>query len=153
MQTILTRACALLFLTATALAAQTSRRAFQPEDWYKIARVGGGTLSPDGNTLAFTVTTVIEDKNARHTEVWIQPVSGGASRRITAPAAPAAPAVMVKLLSLGCTAAFAPPPPPRPPRPPAAAPPAGAAAGKASPPSSIRMAHVFPRLPGRVDVK
>ena len=86
MQTILTRACAILFLTATALAAQTSRRAFQPQDWYRIARVGGGALSPDGNTLAFTVTTVIEDKNARHTEVWVQPVSGGASRRITAPA-------------------------------------------------------------------
>jgi hypothetical protein len=37
-------------------------------------------------TLAFTVTTVLEDKNARHTEVWIQPIAGGASRSMTAPA-------------------------------------------------------------------
>ncbi|HEY9226563.1 MAG TPA: hypothetical protein VIP11_07960, partial [Gemmatimonadaceae bacterium] len=74
-----------LLLGASALAAQ-GKRAFTPEDWYRIARVGGGALSPDGNTLAFTVTTVIEDKNARHTEVWIQSLSGGPSRRMTAPA-------------------------------------------------------------------
>ena len=85
MNTPFLRATAMLMLGAAALSAQSAGRAFQPEDWYRIARVGGGTLSPDGNTLAFTVTTVLEDKNARHTEVWIQPVSGGASRRMTAP--------------------------------------------------------------------
>jgi len=86
MRTPLSRACAFLLLGAPAVMAQSTGRAFQPEDWYRIARVGGGTLSPDGNTLAFTVTTVLEDKNARHTEVWIQSVAGGPSRRMTAPA-------------------------------------------------------------------
>jgi len=86
MKTILSRACAVLAMSATVLAAQPTGRAFTPEDWYKVARVAGGSLSPDGNTLAFTVTTVIEDKNVRHTEVWIQPVAGGPSRRMTAPA-------------------------------------------------------------------
>src|SRR5215510_3280690 len=81
----LNRASIILLLSASALAAQ-GKRAFTPEDWYKIARVGGGTLSPDGNTLAFTVTTVLEEKNARHTEVWIQSLAGGPSRRMTAPA-------------------------------------------------------------------
>jgi dipeptidyl aminopeptidase/acylaminoacyl peptidase len=77
----------LLALSAATVAAQTDgRRAFQPQDWYKIQRVGGGTLSPDGNTLAFTVTTVIEDKNDRHTEVWTQAVAGGPAKRMTAPA-------------------------------------------------------------------
>ena len=66
MRSPLNRASIILLLSATALAAQ-GKRAFTPEDWYKIARVGGGTLSPDGNTLAFTVTTVLEEKNARHT--------------------------------------------------------------------------------------
>ncbi|HEV8411358.1 MAG TPA: hypothetical protein VGQ30_12675, partial [Gemmatimonadaceae bacterium] len=77
---------ALLAIASATLGAQSSGRAFTPEDWYKIARVGAGSLSPDGNTLAFTVTTVQEDKNARHTEVWIQSVAGGPSRRMTAPA-------------------------------------------------------------------
>ena len=80
----LTRGFMLVVVAATALSAQSGGRAFQPEDWYKIARVGGGTLSPDGNTLAFTVTTVLEDKNARHTEVWIQPISGGPSPYVLA---------------------------------------------------------------------
>jgi dipeptidyl aminopeptidase/acylaminoacyl peptidase len=86
MKTALTRAFALAMLAFTAASAQSTGRAFTPEDWYKIARVGGGSLSPDGNTLAFTVTTVDEDKDVRHTEVWIQPVSGGQARRMTAPA-------------------------------------------------------------------
>ena len=86
MQMLFARACALLVLAAPPLFAQSTGRAFTPEDWYKIARVAGGVLSPDGNTLAFTVTTVQEEKNARHTEVWIQPVAGGPSRRMTAPA-------------------------------------------------------------------
>ena len=73
-----------LVVLATPLLAQG--RAFTPEDWYKVARVGGGVLSPDANTLAFTVTTIAEEKNDRHTEVWIQPIAGGASRRMTAPA-------------------------------------------------------------------
>ncbi|NBW65950.1 pyridoxal-phosphate dependent enzyme [bacterium] len=76
----------LLVIAGSPLVAQSSGRAFTPEDWYKIQRVGAGVLSPDGNTLAFTVTTVLEDKDLRHTEVWIQPVAGGAARRMTAPA-------------------------------------------------------------------
>ena len=80
------RVLTVLLLAAPALAAQSAKRAFTPEDWYRIARVGGGALSPDGNTLAFTVTTVFEDKNARHNEVWVQSLAGGPSRRITSAA-------------------------------------------------------------------
>ena len=64
MKTMLTRGFAIVLVAAAPLAAQ-SGRAFQPEDWYKIARVGGGTLSPDGTTLAFTVTTVLEEAARR----------------------------------------------------------------------------------------
>jgi dipeptidyl aminopeptidase/acylaminoacyl peptidase len=86
MRHTLIRGLAILSLAATSLAAQSTGRAFTPADWYRIARVGGGALSPDGNTLAFTVTTVIEDKNVRHTEIWLQSIAGGAARRMTAPA-------------------------------------------------------------------
>ncbi|HVZ49986.1 MAG TPA: prolyl oligopeptidase family serine peptidase [Gemmatimonadaceae bacterium] len=82
------KAAVLLLLLAAPLMAPlpAQGRAFTPEDWYKIARVGGGVLSPDGNTLAFTVTTVVEDKNERHTEVWVQSLAGGPSRRMTSAA-------------------------------------------------------------------
>ncbi|MCC7195440.1 MAG: S9 family peptidase [Gemmatimonadaceae bacterium] len=78
-------AVALALLVAAPLALAAQGRAFTPEDWYKIVRVGDGTLSPDGNTIAFTVTTAVEAKNTRHTEVWIQPLAGGPSRRMTTP--------------------------------------------------------------------
>jgi dipeptidyl aminopeptidase/acylaminoacyl peptidase len=77
---------ALLGTAAGTASAQSAGRAFTPNDWYRIARVAGPTLSPDGSLIAFTVTTVREAENKRHSEVWIQPVAGGASKRMTSPA-------------------------------------------------------------------
>ena len=77
MKDTLIRAFTVVLLAAPALMAQSAKRAFVPEDWYRVARVGGGAISQDGNTLAFTVTTVLEEKNVRNTEVWIQPIAGG----------------------------------------------------------------------------
>ena len=71
-------------LSAASASAQTGR-AFTVQDWYRIARVAGPTLSPDGNTIALTLTTVLEAQDKRHSEIWIQPTSGGASRRMTSP--------------------------------------------------------------------
>ena len=34
-------------------------------------------FSPDGANVAFTVTTVVEEENRRHREIWLQPLSGG----------------------------------------------------------------------------
>ncbi|MEP6778711.1 MAG: hypothetical protein ABJC26_02390, partial [Gemmatimonadaceae bacterium] len=65
----------LALVTVSSMTLSAQGRAFTVQDWYRIARVAGPTLSPDGNTIAFTVTTVLEAKNARHTEIWIQPAS------------------------------------------------------------------------------
>ena len=76
---------ALFILNTGALRAQSTGRAFTPADWYRVVRVAAPVLSPDGNTIAFTVTTVREAEDKRHSEVWIQPVAGGPSRRMTSP--------------------------------------------------------------------
>ncbi|HKS05990.1 MAG TPA: S9 family peptidase [Gemmatimonadaceae bacterium] len=73
-------------LSAGTLSAQSTKRAFQPADWYRLTTLSAPALSPDGNTVAFVVTTVREAENKRHQEVWVQSVSGGAARRVTAPA-------------------------------------------------------------------
>ena len=65
-----------VLLLATPLAANAQGRAFELSDWYRVTRLAGATLSPDGNTVAFTVTTVREAENKRHNEVWIQAVAG-----------------------------------------------------------------------------
>jgi Tol biopolymer transport system component len=42
-------------------------------------------VSPDGKLVAFTVTTVRENDNKRHSEVWVVPTAGGDATRYTSP--------------------------------------------------------------------
>nr|MCU0635331.1 hypothetical protein [Gemmatimonadaceae bacterium] len=53
-------------VTATPSAAPTSPRAMTLADWYRVTQVSGAQLSPDGRRVAFTVTTVRESENKRH---------------------------------------------------------------------------------------
>jgi Tol biopolymer transport system component len=76
----------LLVLAATPLTAQQSAgRAFTPQDWYRLTTVGSPAMSPDGRSVAFTVTTVKESENERHSEVWVVPTAGGEAVRYTSP--------------------------------------------------------------------
>src|SRR5690606_13677975 len=61
------------------------KRAFAPADWYRLTTVSDPALSPDGSQVAFTVTTVKEAENKRHSEVWVVPAAGGEPARYTAP--------------------------------------------------------------------
>src|SRR3954471_2826657 len=85
----LTRALTLALLAPAAMAAaqQTAaRHAFTPADWYKVTHVSAPALSPDGGTIAFTVTTLREAENRRHSEVWVVSARGGEASRYTSPA-------------------------------------------------------------------
>ena len=80
-----------LFVAAAAAAQQQpasagGRHPFTPADWYKITQVSAPALSPEGDKVAFTVTTVREAENKRHSEVWVVPTAGGAPARYTSPA-------------------------------------------------------------------
>jgi len=61
-------------------------RAFEPADWYRLTIVSSPAVSPDGRLVAFTVTTVKEAENKRHSEVWVVPAAGGEPARYTSPA-------------------------------------------------------------------
>jgi dipeptidyl aminopeptidase/acylaminoacyl peptidase len=65
--------------------APAQKRAFTPADWYRVTTLGSPALSPDGSLVAFSVTTVKESENKRHTEVWVVPAAGGEAVRYTAP--------------------------------------------------------------------
>jgi dipeptidyl aminopeptidase/acylaminoacyl peptidase len=65
--------------------AQASPRAFTPNDWYKVTQLSAPAMSPDGKLVVFTVTTVVEKDNKRHSEVWGVPTAGGTPVRYTAP--------------------------------------------------------------------
>lgn len=66
-------------------AAEAPGRAFTPEDWYRLTRLSTPAMSPDGTSVAFTVTTVNEEKNALHSEVWMVSTTGGDPIRLTSP--------------------------------------------------------------------
>jgi len=68
-------------------AAQASPHPFQATDYYKLASVGEPRPAPDGRRIAFVVTTVVEDKDRRHSEIWMAPADGSSPAfRYTSPA-------------------------------------------------------------------
>jgi dipeptidyl aminopeptidase/acylaminoacyl peptidase len=78
----------LLFLVAapSIALAQAPKRAFTPNDWYRVTQVAGPQLSPDGSKVVFTVTTIPNNENRRHTEIWMANVNGsGEPVRLTSP--------------------------------------------------------------------
>ena len=79
------RLAAALLLVPALLPAQSAGRAFTPADWYCVTQLSAPARSPDGKSVAFTVTTVNEAGNKRHSEVWLQSVTGGPARRLTSP--------------------------------------------------------------------
>ena len=74
-----------LAVPAALAAQQRALRAFTPNDWYRLTTLSAPALSPDGKLVAFTVTTVKESENKRHSEVWVVSTSGGEPQRFTSP--------------------------------------------------------------------
>jgi len=69
--------CALLAaVAATPAAAQ--QRPISSTDYYRLVSVSEPAMSPAGTSVAFTVTTVVEDKDRRHREIWLAPADGSA---------------------------------------------------------------------------
>jgi len=61
-------------------------RPWQSTDYYRLTAVSNPQLAPDGRRVAFVVTTVVEDKDRRHNEIWLSPSDGSATPfRYTSP--------------------------------------------------------------------
>src|SRR5215510_2088677 len=69
-------ALASAFLVPAALHAQ--KRGLTVSDYYRQVAVSDVAMSPAGNLVAFTVTTVVEKDNKRHREVWMLRLKNGA---------------------------------------------------------------------------
>ena len=81
------RAAILVAIAAAPAVAQQSatQRSFQLADWYRLTTLSSPAMSPSGDRVAFTVTTVREAENKRHSEVWVVPTAGGEPQRYTSP--------------------------------------------------------------------
>ena len=71
---IVSLVCSTILLASSATAQQ---RGFQPQDYYRLVDTRDVQISPAGDLLAFTVTTVVEDENERHREIWMQRLKAG----------------------------------------------------------------------------
>jgi len=74
-----------VLLLPTALPGQQARP-WQSADYYRLTVVSSPVLSPDARRVAFVVTTVVEDKDRRHNEIWLAAADGSAPAfRYTSP--------------------------------------------------------------------
>jgi dipeptidyl aminopeptidase/acylaminoacyl peptidase len=78
----LAAASMLLLLSAGRTAAQT--RTLRPDDLYSLKTVDDPQLSPDGQWVAYTVSTLDAKEDESDTDVYMVPFSGGAPVRLTA---------------------------------------------------------------------
>jgi dipeptidyl aminopeptidase/acylaminoacyl peptidase len=76
---------AFLLLFAIAISplcpAQT-KRPMTFEDMMKMKRLGETAVSPDGKWLAYSVTTVELNQNAKTAELWVQAIAGGEPKKL-----------------------------------------------------------------------
>ncbi len=54
------------------------------QDLLALRRVGSPAISPDGEWVAYTVTTVLEKRDRSETRIWMAPAAGGEALPLTA---------------------------------------------------------------------
>jgi len=77
---------ALCLFAALAAPLAAQRRPVTATDYYRLTAVAAPAIAPSGRQVAFTVTTVVEDKDRRHSEIWLAATDGSAPPyRLTSP--------------------------------------------------------------------
>jgi dipeptidyl aminopeptidase/acylaminoacyl peptidase len=61
----------------------SSQRSITIEDLYSFKFLGKPRISPDGQRVAFAVTTIDEHKHEYRTSIWMVPSEGGKAKRFT----------------------------------------------------------------------
>jgi dipeptidyl aminopeptidase/acylaminoacyl peptidase len=78
---------AFVITVASAGLSDAQTRPLALTDYYRLQSVGQTAISPDGRTVAFVRTFIVESENRRHSEIWTAPADGSAEpRRLTNPA-------------------------------------------------------------------
>ncbi len=72
-----------LALTLSITLWAADKRPITPQDLWLMKRLGSPALSPDGQTVAFTVQEWSIEKNKSTSSLWVVAVTGGTPRRLT----------------------------------------------------------------------
>lgn len=68
---------AALFFVLVICSASMAQQGILPADYYKTVFVSQTEISPNSDYVAFTRTTIDEENNSRHSEVWLQKLRNG----------------------------------------------------------------------------
>ncbi len=74
---------ALFVLLSAVTASPQQRHAITFEDMIAFGRVGDPQISPDGKSIAYSVTKVDLARNSGNSDIWLVPMTGGAARQVT----------------------------------------------------------------------
>ena len=77
-------ALAALGLAAATGAASAAPRPLKPDDIFELKEVSDPRISPDGRSVAYEVTSLVKDRDDSDTDIWLAPLAGGESLRLTA---------------------------------------------------------------------
>ena len=75
---------AVLGLLAAISLPAADRKPLTVDDMWAVQRVGTPKLSPDGKTVAYTVSVYDMEENKGNGDIWTVPLAGGTPRRLTA---------------------------------------------------------------------
>ena len=73
----------LLVLISASGASAAGKRPMTVDDLFRFRRVADPQMSPDGNTVAYVVTTVDLAGNKTSSALWLAPTGNGAPRQFT----------------------------------------------------------------------
>jgi dipeptidyl aminopeptidase/acylaminoacyl peptidase/tetratricopeptide (TPR) repeat protein len=73
-----------LVLGSSPLRAADEPRTVNVADIFALKAVADPQLSPDGQSVAYTVTALDADEDRQQTDIWVAPLSGGEAVRLTA---------------------------------------------------------------------
>jgi dipeptidyl aminopeptidase/acylaminoacyl peptidase len=74
---------ATLLLLPFAVLSQAVKRAMQPTDIYRLKTIGDAQVSPEGNWVAYTLTSVDSAKDKRNTDIWMSSWDGKEQVQLT----------------------------------------------------------------------
>ena len=73
----------ILLITSAGLASAADKRPMTVDDLLAVKGVSDPQVSPDGKWVAYVVSEINRETNKSNSDLWLVPVSGGKSRRLT----------------------------------------------------------------------
>ncbi len=73
----------LTFYAVPTIAQQVTKRLLKPSDFYRLQNLGSPQISPDGNWVAYTLSTVDSVKNKRNSDIWMVTWDGKETIQLT----------------------------------------------------------------------